>query len=165
VFVLDAGALDTLADTKVLAGVVEHARTSTCIVTPHAGEMARMMNTTKEAVEQDASDFALKFATTRQVVVALKGATTYIATPGRDLWIHENDDSGLATSDPVTLLAGVIAGLAARGTDSARAAVWGVALHAMAGAALSRRHGALGMLAREISHQIPALMHRLTSTS
>ena len=53
---------------------------------------------------------------------------------------------------------GIIAGLAARGADPVQAAVWGVYLHARAGAILAKRVRPLGFLARELLAEIPALM-------
>ena len=61
------------------------------------------------------------------------------------------------------MLAGIVAGLAARGASLEQAAAWGVALHARAGERLARRIGALGFLARELSAEVPALMHELVS--
>jgi NAD(P)H-hydrate repair Nnr-like enzyme with NAD(P)H-hydrate dehydratase domain len=67
---------------------------------------------------------------------------------------------GLATSGSGDVLAGLVAGLLARGAEPAQAAVWAVALHARAGAALARRFGPLGYLARELAAEVPALMER-----
>jgi NAD(P)H-hydrate repair Nnr-like enzyme with NAD(P)H-hydrate dehydratase domain len=64
----------------------------------------------------------------------------------------------LATSGSGDILAGLIAGLAARGTPLEQAAVWGVALHARAGEQLAARMGGLGFLARELAAEIPHLM-------
>jgi NAD(P)H-hydrate repair Nnr-like enzyme with NAD(P)H-hydrate dehydratase domain len=68
---------------------------------------------------------------------------------------------GLATSGSGDVLAGLVAGLLARGAEPAQAAVWAVALHARAGEALARRFGPLGTLARELAAEVPALMERL----
>jgi NAD(P)H-hydrate repair Nnr-like enzyme with NAD(P)H-hydrate dehydratase domain len=61
------------------------------------------------------------------------------------------------------VLAGVLAGLIARGTAAIDAAVWAVYLHAQAGLRLSRRVGPLGFLARELPGEVPLLMHSLAS--
>jgi membrane fusion protein (multidrug efflux system) len=68
---------------------------------------------------------------------------------------------GLAISGSGDTLAGIIAGLAARGASLEQAAAWGIALHASAGEQLSIRYGVLGYLAREISAEIPALLRTL----
>jgi NAD(P)H-hydrate repair Nnr-like enzyme with NAD(P)H-hydrate dehydratase domain len=94
--------------------------------------------------------------------VTLKGATTYVATPAGDVWRHEGADPGLATSGSGDVLAGLIAGLAARGASLEQAAIWGVALHAAAGRVLARDLAPLGYLARELVREIPRQMERLS---
>ncbi len=91
-------------------------------------------------------------------VVALKGARTVIAAPDGAMWQHEGGNVGLAISGSGDTLAGIIAGLAARGATLEQAACWGVALHARAGERLAERMGVLGYLAREIPNEIPALL-------
>ena len=71
---------------------------------------------------------------------------------------------GLAISGSGDMLAGIIAGLAARGASVEQAAVWGVALHARAGERLAERAGPLGYLARDLSAEVPGLMHALQGT-
>jgi NAD(P)H-hydrate repair Nnr-like enzyme with NAD(P)H-hydrate dehydratase domain len=94
------------------------------------------------------------------LVVALKGEATHVATPDGRCWRHQRAVPGLATSGSGDVLAGLVAGLLARGAEPAQAAVWAVALHARAGEALARRFGPLGYLARELAAEVPALMDR-----
>ncbi len=82
--------------------------------------------------------------------MTLKGATTFIASPSGKTFRYDDGVVGLATSGSGDVLAGVLAGLAARGTDPLAAAVWAVVLHAQAGQELTRKQGALGFLAREL---------------
>ncbi|TKS53582.1 NAD(P)H-hydrate dehydratase [Luteimonas yindakuii] len=156
--VLDAGALDALAlaafRRRRSAGVA-------MVLTPHAGEMAALLDTDEDTVMANAETIAREFAQAWNVVLALKGPTTWIAAADGRMWVNTAGSVGLGTSGSGDVLAGVIAGLAARGATPEQAAVWGVSLHARAGARLSRRHGQVGFLAREISGEIPALMHGL----
>jgi ADP-dependent NAD(P)H-hydrate dehydratase len=62
-------------------------------------------------------------------------------------------------------LAGILAGLLARGTMPALATVWGVYMHGEAGRRLAARNGALGLLAREIPAEIPRIMQELSDAS
>jgi ADP-dependent NAD(P)H-hydrate dehydratase len=158
--VLDAGAIDSLAHMKRAARVGGNgaSHTARCIITPHAGEMAKLAKLERDDVEANARDVAVTFARTRNVVVVLKGPKTFIAEPRGDVWLHDRGNVGLAVSGSGDCLAGIVAGLAARGASSAQAAVWGVALHGLAGARLTARYGPLGALAREIPHLIPELM-------
>lgn len=131
------------------------------ILTPHAGEMAHLTGIAKQDIV-DAPDLrALDAARAWNAVVALKGARTVIATPGGTLYQHEGGNVGLAISGSGDVLAGIIAGLAARGAPLDQATCWGVALHARAGERLAERMGRLGYLAREISQEIPALLEQI----
>jgi ADP-dependent NAD(P)H-hydrate dehydratase len=103
---------------------------------------------------------ALEAAARWNAFVALKGARTVIATPEGERWQHEGGNIGLGTSGSGDVLAGVVAGLAARGATLAQAVCWGVALHARAGNQLAQRYGKLGYLARELPEFIPALMEQ-----
>lgn len=135
------------------------------LMTPHAGEMAHLFGIGKEAVLQDPERVCRDAAERWNAVVALKGARTYIATPQGEAWRHDGGDAGLATSGSGDTLAGLIAGLAARGAALPQACVWGVALHARAGRALAAKCGPLGYLARELAGEIPALMHAMAPTA
>lgn len=149
--VLDAGALQ-------MAAVKARGRETAAVLTPHLGEMAALLDVDVAQVESAAQDIAQAFAKRWGVVLVLKGATTHIGLPSGAVWINTGGSVGLGTSGSGDVLAGIIAGLAARGADAATAALWGVHLHAEAGARLSRRFGAVGFLAREISGEVPALL-------
>ncbi len=131
------------------------------ILTPHAGEMAHLTGTPKQDINAAPDPRALEAARAWNAVVALKGARTVIATPDGTLYQHEGGNVGLAISGSGDVLAGVIAGLAARGAPLDQATCWGVALHARAGERLAERMGTLGYLAREISQEIPALLEQI----
>ena len=130
------------------------------LLTPHAGEMAHLTDIAKESIGEAPDRHALEAAARWNAVVALKGARTVIAVPDGQRWQHEGGNVGLATSGSGDVLAGVIAGLAARGAALEQAAAWGVALHARAGEKLAERFGRLGYLARELCDTIPALLEQ-----
>jgi hydroxyethylthiazole kinase-like uncharacterized protein yjeF len=133
------------------------------VITPHPGEMAHLTGRSKEDIQCNLRDAALEAAARWRVVVAMKSATTFIAAADGALWKHEGGSVGLGISGSGDVLAGVIVGLCARGAAVDQATVWGVALHARSGAALAKRFGPIGYLAREIPHEVPALMHELAS--
>ncbi|HYF21697.1 MAG TPA: NAD(P)H-hydrate dehydratase [Ramlibacter sp.] len=120
------------------------------LLTPHAGEMAHLTGASKEQVLADPAAAASEAAARWNAVVAVKGPTTVIATPGGRSWQHEGGNCGLATSGSGDTLAGAIGGLAARGADLEQACAWGVVLHAQAGERLAQRVGPVGYLAREL---------------
>ena len=136
---------------------------SPVLLTPHAGELAGLTGDKKEDIATQPELAARRAAENWGAVVALKGAVTIIAEPSGKRWRHEGGNTGLAISGSGDVLAGLIAGLAARGAALEQAAAWGVALHAMAGEQLSLRHGPLGYLAREISGEVPALLRALAA--
>ncbi|MCA1665615.1 MAG: NAD(P)H-hydrate dehydratase, partial [Myxococcales bacterium] len=130
------------------------------VVTPHAGEFASLRKLDKADVEADPHPLAQQAAIELRCVLALKGAETFIATPDGESYVNRAGSGGLATSGSGDVLAGVIAGLLARGCAPLAATAWGVHLHARAGELLARRHGPLGLLARELAAEIPSLMRR-----
>lgn len=131
------------------------------ILTPHAGEMAHLSGRRKEEIAADPDSAALDAARAWNALVVLKGARTVLAAPDGAHWQHEGGNVGLAISGSGDTLAGIIAGLAARGASLAQASCWGVALHARAGDALAERFGVLGYLARELADAVPALMQQI----
>lgn len=151
--VLDACAMGIVASHKDFDTPV--------LLTPHAGEMAHLVGEDKLSIAADPDRFAVTAARQWNAIVTLKGARTVIATPGGERWQHEGGNSGLAVSGSGDTLAGIMAGLAARGAPLLQAACWGVALHARAGDRLAARFGTLGYLAREIPAEVPALMESL----
>jgi hydroxyethylthiazole kinase-like uncharacterized protein yjeF len=131
------------------------------VLTPHAGEMAKLCGREKAQVEQQPQALARALARRMRSVLVLKGATTWIAAPDGRLWIHPGGCHGLGTSGSGDVLAGLIAGLAARGGDAVQAALWGVFVHAQAGRMLEASVGSLGFLAREIATPVPAVLDRI----
>ena len=158
VLVLDAIALSCGMHMKMaLAGCAADR-----ILTPHAGEMATMLGLDKAAVMTDAPGVARQAAARLGAVIALKGGTTYIAAPDGALYQYPDGDVGLATSGSGDTLAGIVAGLAARGVSPLQATIWGVYLHGAAGNQLAKRMGRLGYLARELLDEVPRVMNHFT---
>ena len=141
---------------------MEHFRFKEAVLmTPHAGELSHLTRRDKQQICDAPLEAAQEAARRWNAIVALKGATTVIAAPDGRQWQHQGGNVGLAISGSGDTLAGIIAGLAARGAPLEQAAAWGIALHASAGEQLSIRYGVLGYLAREISAEIPALLRTL----
>jgi ADP-dependent NAD(P)H-hydrate dehydratase len=161
--VLDACAMGVLRGSQAYQEDSENIRAAHMIITPHAGEMAHLLGDHKDAIRNDPCTAARDAARNWNTVVALKGGTTFIAAPNGDAWRHEGENIGLATSGSGDTLAGIIAGLAARGATVDQAALWGVLLHSQAGDNLAKRIGSIGYLAREIIDEIPGLLDRLST--
>jgi hydroxyethylthiazole kinase-like uncharacterized protein yjeF len=153
-FVLDAAALQELNSCR--AALAGHA--GRIVLTPHAGEMASLLDVPRDAVLADPLAAARKVATGLQAVVAMKGGRTFIVDPNGRAWSCDHGNVGLATSGSGDTLAGIVAGLLARGAAPTEATLWGVYLHAEAGEHLARTRGPIGYLARELLAEIPAIM-------
>lgn len=152
--VLDAGALSGLSGCA--EAVRRHA--GRVAVTPHAGEMARILGCSSEEVTADPLAAARRARDLLGATVAMKGGTTYVAGPGGEEFVLHHGHVGLATSGSGDTLAGVVAGLTARGASAVQAVAWGVWLHAEAGHRAARRRGPLGFLARELLAEIPGIL-------
>ena len=154
--VLDAGALEILSSSP---GAL-HGRDGNAVITPHHAEMSMINGVDEASVALNAHDVALDAAAALGAVVALKGSTTHVASPDGRIFRYESGDVGLATSGSGDTLAGLVAGLLARGADPFTATLWAVYLHGEAGNVLARRMGRIGYLARELLDEIPPLLRR-----
>jgi ADP-dependent NAD(P)H-hydrate dehydratase len=152
-----------VADATALCGYRSYAevvrsRKKWTVITPHAGEMAGLLNRSRESVEADPGRAAEDAAELLNAVVVMKGPQTLIVTPDQQCWLYTGGGVGLATSGSGDVLAGLIAGLLARGVDPTHAAIWGVYLHGEAGRSLSAKVGTLGFLARDLAAEATAVM-------
>ncbi|MET0273943.1 MAG: NAD(P)H-hydrate dehydratase [Phenylobacterium sp.] len=155
--VIDAAAMQGPAKDPKRA----HPLSGRLVLTPHAGEMAAILGCDKDEVEADPLGVARKAAANMKAVIVLKGAVTLIVSPDGSAWSHDGGSPGLATSGSGDVLSGIIVGLLARGASPAQAAVWGVYVHAKAGARLSKRIGRVGFLARELLDEIAPVLDGL----
>jgi ADP-dependent NAD(P)H-hydrate dehydratase len=159
--VIDAGALPSRDEAPIFA---DRAAGRT-ILTPHAGEMASILQCDKAAIRADPLGAARAAAAMFRSVVVMKGATTFVVSPDGTAWRHGGGVAGLGTSGSGDVLAGAIGGLLARGAAPVTAALWGVLLHAEAGTALADAGAPLGFLARELPARLPFVLARLCATS
>ena len=154
--VIDASALPLVDDSLPAKGALN----GKTIITPHGGEMAKIANVSAEEIVQDPLRIARETARRLGSVVVLKGAETTICGADGTAFLNRRGNVGLATAGSGDVLAGIIAGLCARGADPLQAAAWGVAVHARAGERLAEGVGAIGYLARELLGEIPRLTSR-----
>lgn len=155
--VLDAAVLMTLLPRS---GVVAQRR-SPALLTPHIGEMAAMLEWEPERIERDRYAAVRHAAELFGAVVVLKGSTSLIADRDGALFAYAGGGTGLATGGSGDVLAGIAAGLAARGAAPLDAALWAVWLHGEAGRRCAEQIGPIGYLARELLAHLPRLMHAL----
>jgi len=154
--------IDAIALTALKGGRYHFTEESRVVLTPNHAEMARVTGDKPESIAADPPGVATRVARDLNCVVAVKGPETFIATAYGEVFRYAEGDVGLATSGSGDVLAGVLVGLLARGATLDQAAVWATYLHGAAGNRLARKMGPLGLLARELSDEIPALMNGLT---
>jgi len=152
--VLDAGALCGHAALREAL----HPHAGRAVLTPHAGEMATILDLERAEVEDDPLATGRRAAALLQQVVVMKGVQTQVISPDGTAWTYAGGGPGLGTSGSGDVLAGIVTGLLASGATPIQAACWAVWLHGEAGAQLARRIGPLGFLARELAAEVPGLM-------
>jgi hydroxyethylthiazole kinase-like uncharacterized protein yjeF len=130
------------------------------ILLPHSGELAALLDCREEAVERDPAGCGRRAAELYRSIVLVKGVTSHIVTPSGEIWTYDGGAPGLGVSGSGDVLAGIVGGLLARGAEPLSAILWAVWLHGEAGAALARKIGPIGFLAREIADEVPALLPR-----
>ena len=155
--VLDASAIQGLRDDAQALLPLD----GRVVLTPHAGEMASLLGVDMADVKLDPAGAARAASDQFGAVVALKGSESWIAVPDGTLYRYSGGTVGLATSGSGDTLAGIVAGLLARGATAEQAAVWGVFVHGAAGRVLERKLGRIGFLARELLDEVPALLHAM----
>lgn len=151
--VLDAACIGTIAALQTI--VAKHG--DQLVLTPHCGEMARLLDVDEGDIKADLAIYAQKAAQALGVTIVLKSDQTVVASPDGLVCAYASDCPGLATSGSGDVLAGVIGGLLARGASPHVASSWAVWLHGEAGRILTGRSGTAGFLARELAREIPAL--------
>ncbi len=130
------------------------------VLTPHPGEMARLMKADKAEIQRDRIGSAQRMAAEWGHVVVLKGAYTVVAAPDGRTVVQPFANPGLATAGTGDVLAGAIVGLRAQGLDGFEAAVCGAYLHGLAGELARRAKGAAGMTARDVAEYLPEAVRR-----
>jgi hydroxyethylthiazole kinase-like uncharacterized protein yjeF len=150
--VLDADALNLVADHKLHERLIQ--RRAPTVLTPHVGEMARLIDWPKDQVTADPVK-ALKEAVKRtHATVILKGAATLIASTDELLYLNHYPNDGMATAGSGDVLAGMIGGLLGQGMDPFQATQLGVYLHSLSGDLAARAQGHRSMTAPDIIENI-----------
>lgn len=162
--IVDADALACLSGER---RKLLHALKGNAVVTPNGDEMEDFFGEGESSGaggrKREASSSARDAAREFRAVVALKGRETFVASPEGRVYVNRAGNVGLATSGSGDVLAGLVAGLAARGAEPLKAAVWGVHAHAVAGELLARRVAPVGYLARELLDVLPRVLWELAA--
>jgi NAD(P)H-hydrate epimerase len=158
--VLDADGLNAFARD---GASLRKRKTTFLAVTPHPGEMARLLGVTTKEVQADRLNAARSSAQKWNAHVVLKGFHTIVASPKGDLFINTTGNAGLAKGGTGDVLTGVLSALTAQfGTkDWIRVLVLGVYLHGLAAEMATAKGDLSGLLAGEVAQLIPRARQKL----
>lgn len=155
--VIDADGLNCVAtDVDMLRNAQ-----SPLVLTPHPGEMARLLKATNAEIQAHRLDVARSFATEHKCHLVLKGANTVIAAPDGRAWINSSGNPGMASGGMGDVLTGIIGGLLAQGYPPEEACCLGVFLHGYAGDMATEEKGEAGILARDLIERLPSGLRAL----
>lgn len=160
-WVIDADGLNNLA---LEIERLRHAKTPP-ILTPHPGEMARLLGTDNAAVNKNRVDAARGFAVKHRCHLVLKGARTVIATPDGKVFINPTGNPGMASGGMGDVLAGIIAALLGQGLPAEDAMKLGVYLHGFVGDRVAAARGQIGLIASDIIAGLPSGLRDLAVIS
>lgn len=152
--VFDADALNIAA----AAGLDLGTASGRLVVTPHLGEMSRLVGKPVEHIRENLVDVAAGYAKDTGAVCVLKDARTVVASPDGSVYVNTSGNSGMATAGSGDVLGGVIAGLMCIGMEPMEAACMGVYLHGLGGDDAARVHGRHGMKAGDIIEGMTGIM-------
>ncbi|MDP3501537.1 MAG: NAD(P)H-hydrate dehydratase [Myxococcales bacterium] len=144
--VLDADALNAIAANP---SVLDKAK-GEILLTPHPGEMARLIGKTTAEIVADRVGIARSFAAQHSVVLLLKGARTIISRHDGAVFINPTGNAGMATGGSGDVLAGLTGALLAQGLSTEDAAVVGAWAHGASGDLAAARRGQLGLIASDL---------------
>ena len=155
--VLDADGINAISgQTEIL----KQAK-SGLVLTPHPGEMSRLIKKEIGEIQANRKDVALGFANEYNTVLILKGHNTVVAGPAGELYINETGNAGMATGGSGDVLTGMIAAFIGQGVDPFSASVMGVYYHGLAGDLALKEKGPMSLIATDILNKIPEALKML----
>jgi NAD(P)H-hydrate epimerase len=151
---LDADALNAHAGRlSSLSG-----RPGATVMTPHAGELARLLESDSGAVGARRLESARQAAAEAGAIIVLKGDDTIVAEPGGRAGVNRGGASALATAGTGDVLSGVIGAYLGKRMDPFHAACAGVFVHGVAGRIAAERIGTEGVIASDVIAALPAAL-------
>jgi ADP-dependent NAD(P)H-hydrate dehydratase / NAD(P)H-hydrate epimerase len=159
-WVIDADGLNNLA---LDLDRLRNAKTPP-LLTPHPGEMARLIGKTTAAISQDRVGAAREFAVKQRCYLVLKGARSVIAAPGGKIFINPTGNPGMASGGMGDVLAGMLAAFLGQGLGPEDAMKLGVFLHGFVGDRVAEKKGDIGLVASDIIDGLPAGMRALSTS-
>lgn len=163
--VLDADALNLIGSNRDLAELLRHRDKKNVVLTPHPGELVRLLGTDMRHYQKDRMALIRKALEEYGCVLAAKDAVTIAAGTGEnELYINTSGNDGMAVAGSGDVLAGMIGALIAQKVPCFEAAALGIFLHGLAGDGAYERKGRYAMTAKDIIDQLPQVMGADIST-
>ena len=156
--VIDADGLNALAEDVT---VLRRKKSATVVLTPHPGEMARLLGTSIPDVEAIRISVAQEFARNFGVYLVLKGARTIIASPAGTAAINGSGNPGMATGGMGDVLTGIVTSLLGQGYSGWDACRMGVFIHGYAADMVSEEKGEIGINATDVLEMLPYAYNKL----
>jgi hydroxyethylthiazole kinase-like uncharacterized protein yjeF len=157
--VVDADGLTALAGQEEITANIK----TPLILTPHPGEMAKLMGLSTAQVQDERLNVALACARKYHAYIVLKGSRTIIASPNGQIYLNLKGNSGMATAGSGDVLAGVIGGLLVQGLSPLNACICGVYLHSLAGDLAARDLGETSLMAGDLISYFPEAFRNIFS--
>jgi NAD(P)H-hydrate epimerase len=155
--VIDADGLNIIAkDLNLLKRIKEK-----IILTPHPGEISRLINKSIQYVQKNRVKVAKEAAKRFGCIMVLKGHRTVVAAPSGKTFVNPTGNPGMASGGVGDVLTGMIAGLAGQGMSLWNAAVAGVYLHGLAGDLAAKEKGEYAMIASDLVDKIPYAIQKI----
>lgn len=129
------------------------------VLTPHPGEMARLISKTVAEVQCDRISIAKRFAKENHVIFVLKGANT-VVTDGDEVFVNTTGNPAMAMGGSGDMLSGMIGAFVAQGIEPFKAAIAGVYIHGLCGDITKKRLSQRGMTVFDMIEQLSTLMSR-----
>jgi NAD(P)H-hydrate epimerase len=152
--ILDADGLTALATQPKILPITNRS----LILTPHPGEMARLIRSQVKEVLEDRIGLSRNFSQSHHVHLVLKGHPTLISTPKGEVFINPTGNPGMASGGTGDVLTGMIGGLVCQGFDILPSLQIAVYLHGLAGDEGAQERGEKSLIATDIIEKIPALL-------
>lgn len=158
--IIDADGLNALATNM---NALKKRRGET-ILTPHTGELSRMIGISSKEIEENRVEIARQTARDFKVNLVFKGAPTLVAVPSSEVYINSTGNPGMATAGSGDVLSGTIVGLWGQHVKAKDAAISGVYVHGLAGDLAKEQYGEMGMVATDILSALPEAIKRIHQT-
>lgn len=155
--VLDGDALNVISEN---VDILKKKKTS-IVLTPHPGEMSRLVNKTISQIQSDRIAVAKQFAMNYKVIVALKGHETVVVKEDGQCYINESGNPGMATAGSGDILCGMIASFIGQKIDPFGASKLGVYLHGLSGDIAASKKGQVSLIASDILSHIPDAIRKV----